>query len=257
MGKRDSSITRVAPVFDELRRQSPPNWVRRLIELPEPGKEVDASLGLDPTGKPYWHPIEKELDPPPCLLRWLVENWNGPHIKRRLSGQTMDKREKLLHGDETTIREALSKLEENPHGRAWYVLEGPTRPDVYIETLDAIVVVEGKRTELGPTTHTDSMEIRHQIWRHIDCAWEIRGDRKVYGFFIVEGEGDSSDVPKAWTDAYREAVSPEAVAGSFPHRSARARAAIAQCFLGATTWQAVCGEFGLDRESVLMDEVPE
>lgn len=44
-------------------------------------------------------------------------------------------------------------------GRGWHVLEGPTYPDVFVETRDALVVVEGKRTEAGPTTSTSGLRV--------------------------------------------------------------------------------------------------
>ena len=125
----------------------------------------------------------------------------------------------------------------------WHILEGPSYPDVLLETPDALIVVEGKRTESAPTTHTTFMEGRHQIWRHIDAAWEVRGRRAVFGLFIVEGQGEAPEVPAVWTAAVASAKSDAVLASSFPHRSAVERSAIAQCLLGATTWQRVCAEF--------------
>ena len=59
--------------------------------------------------------------------------------------------------------------------RAWYVFEGQTSVDAYLCTSRYVVLVEGKRTESGPTTHTSWMEVRHQVLRNIDAAWNGRG----------------------------------------------------------------------------------
>ena len=113
-------------------------------------------------------------------------------------------------------------------------------------TPDALVVIEGKRTETGPTTSTTWMPVRHQMLRHMDAAWEVRGDRRVYGLFIVEAMRGSNTVPAHWVQAAEDTLAPAAVSGSLPHRSPAEREGIVQGFLGGTTWQAVCVEFGVD-----------
>jgi hypothetical protein len=137
------------------------------------------------------------------------------------------------------IGKALSLLEQDS-GRGWHVLEGASRPDVYLETPEAIVVIEGKRTEAGPTTHTSWMKTRHQMLRHIDAAWDQRTGRRVFGFFIVEGDDPEGAIPDHWLAVARATTEPEAVARSLPHRTQEERDAIASAFLGVTTWQATC-----------------
>lgn len=93
------------------------------------------------------------------------------------------------------------------------------------------------------------MEGRHQMLRHLDGAWEIRGGRQVAGFFIVEGDDASEEVPAKWLSFARETVSPGAIAASLPHRGPEEQRRIATAFAGVTTWQRVCREFaqfGLD-----------
>lgn len=120
---------------------------------------------------------------------------------------------------------------------------------MFIETSDLIVVVEGKRTEPAPTTDTGWMPGRHQMLRHLDCAWEIRGTKRVAGFFIVEGDG-SGDIPDAWRKVVRDTVSSGTIALSLPHRSGEEQNAIVSCFAGVTTWQRVCREFGIEHASL-------
>lgn len=246
-GEFDSSKTRVTPVFDRLQHR-PDNWVRRLVALPQHGAGPAAPEQTDlafVTGA--WGAKERALFPPVSLLSWLIRNLSVP------PGTSVEdeRRVRLAAGDPSTIASALRELRTAGTGKAWHVLEGPSYPDVFIETPGAVIVIEGKRTEPAPTTSTTWMAIRHQMWRHMDAAWEIRGRRLVLGFFIVEGNGkEGIDPPPQWVQAARDTMAPAAIDGSFPHRSTAERDAITSGFLGVTTWQAVCATFGIDYASL-------
>ena len=242
-GPFDSSKTRVAPVFKALEDQGN-GWLPRLLSLCQ--AEASARTGLDLTiTQMFFWPQEKRLDPPISLLSWLIRN-----LPPQLAEQSADEsRRRLGKGDPRAIEEALRLLRTVAPPRAWHIFEGATSPDVVIQARDALVVIEGKRTEPDATVGTTWLPGRHQMWRHIDAAWEIRGSRKVFGFFIVEGEIGAA-VPKVWQEAFKHTLLPECLAASFPHRSAIETSAIAQCFLGGTTWQQVCKEFGLDHEQL-------
>ena len=91
--------------------------------------------------------------------------------------------------------------------------------------------------------------------RNLDAAWDIAGGRQLAAFFAVEGEDpDPSLAPNHWQQAAQATISEEAMAGSLPHRSEEVRQRMAECFLGAVTWQAICRDFALPPE-VLIDEV--
>jgi hypothetical protein len=252
-GRYDSSITRVAPVLHALRVGGHlPGSLARLLELPardgrgtrewpEPGELEEAA----------WWPREKRLDPPRELLEYLV---------RALAGSarptSVPERTKLFAGDEDALNEALEALQGVARPRAWYVFEGPTSVDAYVRTSRFVVVLEGKRTESGPTTHTSWMEVRHQVLRNIDAAWDERGDRELVALLAVEGsEPDPTAVPPRWREAAQATVTEEALAGSLPHRKEETRRQMADSFLGAVTWQAICRTFDLPPET-LLDEVP-
>jgi len=130
------------------------------------------------------------------------------------------------------------------------VLEGRSAPDVFLATPEAVIVVEGKRTEAGPTTGTRWLPGRHQMLRHLDAAYEVAGRRAVLGFFLVEG-GESGEPPPAWLDAARATLAPETLAASLPHRPEPEREAIARGFLGVATWQELADRCGLDPAEVL------
>jgi hypothetical protein len=248
MGEYDSSKTRVAPVFNKLLERDPTgrDWLTRLLRLPERFDGVEVPLRDTPTEivAHEWHPKERIIPPPGALLRWLVERdpaqW--PPEFRESATTGIPKRDLLLAGDADTRREALQLLEVAPE-RAWYVLEGPTHVDAYIETANLVVVIEGKRTEPAPTTRTKWMETRHQMLRNLDAVWD--SGKRACGFFVVEAARDSSAVPQKWQEFACETVSADALAGSLPHRSDDERDAIANAFLGVTTWQRICEEFGI------------
>ena len=241
-GKYDSSKTRVKPVFDILRARGTA-WLPQLIALPTGGWADDKAKSGDLTlADGYWEPHEKCLNPPVSLLSWLIRNVNS------LAPKTLDDefRQRLAIGDPETVERALRFLRTEGASRAWYIFEGPTCPDVYLVARDALVVIEGKRTERTTTNDTTWLTGRHQIWRHLDAAWEIRGRRAVYGFFIVESDTADGSVPELWRQAGQECLDPSALLSSFPHRSEAEVTAISRCYLGVTTWHKVCEKFDID-----------
>lgn len=250
MGKRDSSKTRVSPVFNQLYKDDPTgcSWLPHLIRLPVGGNTVSLKPDCRFIIKEYgWDTNEKKLNPPVALLSWLIRHPKKP-VSGILSADPFkaEKRLKWIEGSQETIIEGMSLLRHNPNGDDWHIFEGQTQPDVFIETDDLIIVIEGKRTEREPTTKTKWMQGRNQMLRHLDCAWEIRGEKRLLGFFIVEGSGLSADVPSQWDTFTAATVSGVTIASSLPHRGPEEQQGIASCFIGVTTWQRVCREFGID-----------
>ncbi len=194
--------------------------------------EIKSARGGDhDVAKNWYGDREKALQPPVALLSWLIRNLDSAESRPLGTDETSVKRRKLMEKDPATIGEALDHLRRKGTSRAWHILEGATYPDVFIETPDALIVIEGKRTEAGATTHTTWMPNRHQMLRHIDAAWEIRGKRDVYGFFIVEG-GSSTEAwsPQQCMDVCTATRSAEAINGSLPRRSPEEQKQIANCF---------------------------
>lgn len=265
MGKFNSSLTRVRPVFRELRRQDPSGrtWLPKLLQLPSCGNAVALPANCDFTVNQMLPGVnadeEQKLDPPLSLLSWMIRH---PQEMKKSEGACLPnldtKRIDLLNEDTNAIRNALALLRSDPKRgeKNWYIFEGQTQPDVFIETPSLIVIIEGKRTEQGPTTHTRWMPKRHQIFRHIDGAWEIRGTKQVVGFFIVEGDLPNGEVPHIWCEFAKQTIGKEAIASSLPHRGIEEQTAIASCFAGVTTWQIVCRELSVDPKC-LIDTVPE
>ena len=247
MGIYDSSKTRVSPVFDCLKKSDPTAclWLPRLLALPSGGNSMSISPNSSsPLVACGWGNAERKLVPPVSLLSWLIR-----HPRKPTSGELSKdsdkakKRQEWIDGSGNRIQEGLLLLRSNPTQEDWHIFEGETQPDVFMETVDIIVVIEGKRTERKPTTKTKWMDGRNQMLRHIDCAWEIRGKKKVFGFFIVEGKDNALDIPSEWIAFAKETISETAVASSLPHRGPIEQKEIAAAFIGVTTWQTVCHEF--------------
>jgi hypothetical protein len=252
MGKYDSTRTRVTPVFDHL-AASETSWLEPLLSLPSAGHQeplawAGRSMLVDEL---RYGQSEKPLPAPGKLLEWLTRNARDVSEKGfvGLSAHSAQKRRLLLDRNPEVIAEANALLASSRADNQWFVLEGPSYPDVFIGTSDLIVVIEGKRTEPGPTTATTWMSPRHQMLRHMDCALEASDGRMVLGFFAVEGARDGT-VPAVWAKSAEATISPAALDGSLPHRTAAERTLIARGFLGVTTWQAICRKFAIDPKSL-------
>jgi hypothetical protein len=260
MGIYDSARTRIAPVFGRLQCLDPSGrlWLQGLLELGNTRKLPRPQAGKASLRVAKWWPRQARLAAPPGLLRWLLENAEKPRNAAAWGRhpEVKENRRRVVDRDAVTVAEALKRLEERRRfGRAWYVLEGPTQPDVYLDTDEVVVVIEGKRSEPGPTTSTAWMPVRHQMLRQLDSAWEVRQGRRIYGLFIVEGnEGSGTEAPAVWREVADVTISEDVLRGSLPHRTPEERAEIAGALLGVTTWQAVCEEFQIP-SPVLIPEV--
>lgn len=254
MGKLNSSKTRVVPVLKQLYESDPTgcSWLPKLIRLPLGENTAVIKPGSNITIIDHrWGDDEKKLNPPVALLSWLIRHPRKP-VSGSLSSNPIkaEKRHRWIAGSREMVLEGLRLLRNNPTREDWHIFEGQTQPDVFIETDDLIIVIEGKRTEIKPTTTTKWMSGRDQMLRHLDCAWEIRGNKQLFGFYIVEGDDESPDVPLRWQAFASDTISRPVVVSSLPHRGQDEQQGIASCFIGVTTWQSVCMEFGIDWKKI-------
>lgn len=251
MGTKDSSRTRVAPVFDQLMAMDETGaaWLDRLIAL---GSRHDVSAHV-PTGQRLvtnhpqrWGSTEASLPAPAELLEHLVQNLDPKRLATSTdTGTTLQKRTALAQRDPVVTAEALKALREGKRGRQWFVLEGESRPDALLEAQDVVLCIEGKRTEAGCTTETTWMELRSQLVRHMDAATEAYPNKRILGLLIVEGEGEPSTCSPHWVAQSAAQYDDAMLRGSLPHRAPAERDRIAGGMLGVTTWQTVCSTFGI------------
>lgn len=248
MGKQDSSKTRVVPVFDALfaRDKTGASWVDSIVALgsrPEVVDTIRKGQRLIPSHERTWGKNEAKLAAPTSLLEYLVRHIDLKQVEASGdAGETRKKRTELANQHEETIAEALGKLEKGKRGRKWFVLEGESRPDALLETDEAVICIEGKRTEAGCTTHTTWMRCRSQLIRHMDAACDSFSGKRILGLLIVEGAGGADAVTPTqhWFEQCANQHVPTMIDGSLPHRNEEERRKIADGVLGVTTWQAVC-----------------
>jgi hypothetical protein len=251
MSNFNSSKTRVVPVFDQLlaRDRSGQSWLHNLLQLPKHGSGAMILSDLGVISRVDYGQGEAKLPPPRSLLHWLIDHPEAMSPPKNLgNAEATRQRKALLAGDTTVMKQAHSGVDSGRLSTMWYTFEKPSQPDVYIETDRVVVVIEGKRTESGPTTKTTWMPVRHQMLRHLDCALDSAKQKQLYGFFLVEGS--SGDIPAVWQAAAIDTVSQPALHGSLPHRTESEIDRIRQSFLGVSTWQRVCGALGLPGDSL-------
>lgn len=236
MGKYNSSIHRVRPLME-------------LVEANEHAFLLLLSLvGIDRLGKPHTYRYdgknckEMQLKPTKRHLLALIDHLAEKGHKNR--GTENKNRQALFFGDDASRAAAAeqAKCELNAHyhelssnSHPWFVFEGFTNPDIFIEGEDYVIVCEGKWTEPHITTTTtylsDEGEHRSQMVRHIQGALNY-SDKKVYAFYIADANcGYTEALTKASFSAQLEQE-------TIPIDPAE-REAILDSFYGYTTWQAI------------------
>jgi hypothetical protein len=264
VGKYNSSATRVAPFFQTLieRDRSGSTWLPSILKLFPNRRSFTPQLLLEPGGIIAYQFGKRELclNPPLRFLKWLVEhphelNWPRYKIKDK---HTLDMRERLmLRGSYEATPEVRSEVIESAKaeiegaiaatmiGRsawlhAWWVLEGRTHVDCYIETANLRLFIEGKRTEkLSP--NTSWYRKRNQLLRNLEAASVQSSGQPFAQLLITE-------------DPFVEFAS-ETVDGSLPHLSTEERRELLSHYAGAVTWRNLCSAVGLKHE-MLPDILP-
>ena len=127
------------------------------------------------------------------------------------------------------------------------MLEGHSSPDATLEMTDAVLVIEGKRTQRSCTSKTKWMGARSQLVRHMDAALDHFPGKQMFGLLLIEGDGGSDAVMPSqyWKEQSDAQHSISLLTASLPHRTRIDRECIKQGILGVATWQAVCDQNGL------------
>lgn len=252
MGKHDSSLTRVQPVFKALYEldATGESWIGRFLKM---GSLYDSSEGVASVG-PLTSPPKFEFSahPPKSFLCWLLQNpdqLTRPPDKywKKWGQKTQDKREALLAGDMATQSEGLRQLQERVKlpNRAWWRIEGPTKVDCALITSTAVIFIEGKRTETGASKDVLWYQHRNQAIRNLDCAAEYAQSHTLPSFYVI------LVVEK---DLFRYSLDAKTIAQSLPHRAEAERDILMKHYLGITTWQDIVARFELD-PTILVKEL--
>jgi hypothetical protein len=253
MGRWNSSVTRVRPVFDQLlaRDATGMSWLPKILECA--GRNSVYATSLVPKLQPLDEvtrkkPYEGEAYPPAAFLRWLIENpgsmrWPMEKGERKQSRNAVVQqfRERLfgLHGDEAqraAVQQGLNELERlGPRGsiqKAW-AFEGITKIDCRLQTPNLFLSVEGKRRDVL-SSRTEWFPSRNQFFRNLEAGREAAGNRD-YAYLLVV-EDDRAVVDPSRMDS----------ASSLPHLTAQARAELLSKFIGTLTWRGLCEATGID-----------
>ena len=212
----NSSKTRVCPAFRVIKENPEPffNLLHDKLGLRIDGLnmgkgDVTIEFADSENGEK-----EYPLNPNPMYLKWLLYNPDQTLIgdklkKKKARGEKLSDSDKMRLGllkDSKLREEGLNKIhdvakeileEEKYYGKDWFVLEGCSMPDVFIETNKFYMIVEGKRRETGPKIGTTWYKHRHQMVRHLEglvCYKHAKihregtkANKPTYGIFIVDG----------------------------------------------------------------------
>lgn len=267
MGEKDSTVTRVWPVFDCLFQKDPTgaSWLSKLLgmgsiqggavqhEIGNPGcllaelAQFERALpgplkkllgpGRTATLEPIRNAFEVEVPPVKGFLRWLLEHPGAMQWpverggrERIFSGETQSNREALLAGNPAAQADALRELERGGVAvsqRAWWAFEGFASVDCMLETEKLLVFVEGKRTE-AVSSSTDWFPRRSQVVRCLESARIRAAGRKNYAVLICSEKAIRIQ-DAAWKD-------------SLPHLAEEERAELQSHFLGFVAWDRISSE---------------
>lgn len=188
MGERNSSLTRVKPLFDFI--GSDIDKLNQFLELfPDTNKRINQNSLIEIR----YGDNEKKIKPPKSILIWMLENLDTLNkVKnygvKNINSETYKKRSELFSGNRLLINEAINTIKSKTKipERDWYIFEGNTFPDIFIETSDSIFVGEAKRTENDITSKTIWLNKRDQLVRHIDSL--LDQPKKIYSFYVLEKE---------------------------------------------------------------------
>lgn len=256
-GKRDSSRTRVQPVFCQLLARCPDGsgWLPSLLRLARPLAGLPAELTTAPgtirNGADAC--FERLFPPPERFLRWLIEHPDEMAWPKRgpdelvFGARTQRPREALFgrHGlSAQTEAQRMALAELALYGairsrRRWWTFEGFTHVDCCLETERLLLFIEGKRTD-RVSKATAWYPQRSQLARNLEIAAEHAQGREYALLLIAEREPLPEELD---------------LAPGLPHLEDGERDASLGHFLGCTTWRAVCGATGIDYEG-LPDTVP-
>ncbi len=268
MGSKNSSETRVRPVFNDLLDRWPTGrgWLQELCELAAAqggNATVVGDMGeLLPTETPrarnarLGRVFERTIAPPGRFLHWLLEHPNEMQVADRTqlgasSPTAVEWRRRLFSDDSSEVKVAqlegvtqLLQCGADNSRHQWWAFEGFTHTDCCLMTDSWLLLIEGKRTETVSAS-TRWFKHRSQLWRNVESAQVLAGGRQFGVILGVENERDGvAGMAEARSSLDR----------SLPHLSPVERASLSHRLLGFVVWSDLVERFGLS-EGCLPDTV--
>lgn len=127
--------------------------------------------------------------------------------------------------------------------------------DCALFTTNAVIFVEGKRTEEGPSREVTWWRGRNQVIRNIECALEWSARKQLsYAFVLLVLEEALCAAGSERARNADDVTGPECISQSLPHLGNGERDALMKHYLGWTTWESMARTFQFD-PAVLVDTV--
>jgi hypothetical protein len=262
MGKENSSVTRVWPVFSELMcsGRSSEKSLRTVFDVAHSKHRNQLAATLRDFVEPVFSSLlEKPVKPrtvyeqrlrlPACfeyqaaaperLLLWLIEHAGRECVAREglpPSQRDAGRRRELFGTNESAQRsarqDATDELLKNGSKRSkqqWWAFEGETSIDCFLETPGMVFLIEGKRNE-PISSSTDWVEKRNQIARNLEVAQTLARGRRYAVLLAAERETH---------------VEVADITGGLPHMTSSEQMFLAEHYLGCVTWLELCAAAGL------------
>lgn len=266
MGDKDSSKTRVRPMMRQLQKFDYETFMK-ILNLMKAGfiKREFNQIGIVNRIAYNDEPInikEFALTPSEKRLLYLLEN-----AKKMFSNQDIDKikslsvntkkmRKQLISDDKEISDNALNFARKEIEGhssnlnwpKAWWVLEGDSYPDIFIETDKYIFVGEAKRTEAKITSSISYDKDRIQIVRHIEGAinynqvkYNDEARKEVISFYIVSTEFEKNNLDSLVKTGKGDV---DMWDNSLTHLNKNEISEIKNTYIGYQTWEEIEKQFG-------------
>ena len=240
MGRFNSSTYRVTPLAEEIKAN--PKSFQEFLNIVNNLADANLNFPCPSDAECFCYgDHEKKLKPPKeHLIAIVKEQISAKKIK--IPDKISEKRLELFgfRGEEKrekAIKTALNLIEKNydsGRSRAWYIFEGESCPDLYIESEDSVILCEGKWTEGNITQKTTYLENRNQMVRHIQGALnylKLKGaKKKLYAFYIVDKK--CTYTSELETEKFKEHLAKESIAPENPCE-------IIDSYYGFTTWEGI------------------
>ncbi len=177
---------------------------------------------------PYYGKNEKMLKPKREHLLKIID-----HVCENDYKMSKDANNRIakIRANNNEAKHLINKVYDELPYKAWYILEGRSCPDLYIECENHIILCEGKWTESDITTKTTYLPKRNQMVRHIQGAINTTS-KKIIAFYIVDANC-----------TYQNSLTKEALSKQLDTESIQLgndeKQQILDAFYGYTTWQAI------------------
>lgn len=247
MSNNNSSTTRVSPLGEAIIRDH--SLVDKILSLLPKASETKFGEFTDENVFFILPPQKHEKSLPPTkehLLNIIEKIENDKKFRNSISNKAInnsisenkEKRKLLFNLDKETLKNAKDTICSN-RVRGWNIFEGISKPDLFIENKDFILLVEGKRTEPSTTKSVTYLKNRSQIIRHIENALNYcKRRKKVIAFYIIEEKCGYEE--KCSLNHFQQELENETI-----KKTQITKHKIIDSFYGYTTWQKLEDNLGI------------